>query len=609
MVSFPTDDLEFTPMANDYTALLSGSNWGGIEVTGKPVFVTFSFPSAAPAYNAQINDPNLTPAAIASFSAFSAAEQALALQALGEWGSASGLTFIQVAPGQGDINIQKLNFTGTGYAGVGGIAYRPFGNWQFSSYPSFTSDLDSSGDVFMNSAVPLVYGTLLHEIGHALGLKHPTEAWTNYAASPPVVHTTWASDNPALTIMSQLGGGTGHLTPIDVQAIQSIYGTQAQDGKQVASWSWNAATQTLTHNGYATADVIRGTSVADVINGNNGDDKLFGLNGEDVLSGGAGNDLLDGGPGADTMKGGTGDDTYFVDTALDQVIDYSGAGYDTVITTVSFTLPYNIERLQVWGNAAVTVAGNSLDNAIFGNNAGDTINGLAGADYLVGGTGNDKIDGGTGADAMYGGLGDDSYKVDTIGDYVFERPNEGTDSVSASISFTLGADFEKLALSGTDNLDGAGNALANSLTGNAGNNTLSGLVGNDYLSGGLGNDILIGGLGIDTLWGGAGADRFRFDVLETSVKKDTVKDFVHGTDLIELSRSAFSALAGYAAGALNASELALGPSATLPGQHLVYNAATGALFYDDDGSGAHAKVQIAVFSTLPVLDAGDFVLI
>ena len=470
-------------MANDYTALLSGSNWSGIEVTGKPVFVTFSFPTTAPTYDAQITDPNLTPAALASFSAFSAAEQAQAIQALDEWGSASGVTFLQVAPGQGDINFQKLDFTGTGYAGFGGIAYRPFGNWQFSSYPSFTSDLDSSGDVFMNSAVPLVYGTLLHEIGHALGLKHPTEAWTNYAASTPVVHATWSSDDPTLTIMSQLPGGSGHLTPIDIQAIQSIYGTQAQDGTQVASWAWNAATQTLTQNGYATADVIRGVSVADVIAGNGGDDKLFGLNGNDSLSGGAGNDLLDGGPGADTLDGGTGDDVYFVDSATDKVIENTTAGYDTVIATVSHTLSANVEQLQVWGDAAVTATGNGLDNTIFGNNAGDTIKGLAGADYLVGGTGNDKIDGGTGADAMYGGLGNDSYTVDDVGDYIAENPNEGTDSVSASISFTLGANLEKLTLTGTANLDGTGNAGTNTLTGNAGANHLYGLAGKDTLYG------------------------------------------------------------------------------------------------------------------------------
>ena len=142
-------------MADTYTGILSGSYWGGIEVTGKPTIVTYSFPTTKPAYDAAINDPNLTAAALGSFTAFSADEQTMARQALAEWGDNSGLIFIEVGAGQGDINFQKLDFTGTGYAGKGGIGYYPFGDWQYAGYPYFTSDLDSSGDVFMNSKVPM----------------------------------------------------------------------------------------------------------------------------------------------------------------------------------------------------------------------------------------------------------------------------------------------------------------------------------------------------------------------------------------------------------------------------------------------------------------------
>jgi Ca2+-binding RTX toxin-like protein len=403
-------------MPDDYTALLTGSNWNGIEVYGKSVIVTFSFPTAPPGYVAGIDDANLTPAALASWQAFSLAEQAMARAAMAEWGAACGLVFIEVAPGKGDINFQKLDLTGTGYAGAGGIGYRPFGDWDGSSFPNFTSDLDGAGDVFMNAALPVVYGTLLHEIGHALGLKHPTEAWTQYATFPGTEHAVWAVDDPNLTIMAQGPGGTGHLTAIDMQAVQAIYGTDAADGSQVKSWSWNAAKQVLTQTGFGGADAIRGVSVGDVIKGGKGNDSLFGLNGADTLYGGDGNDLLYGGPDADKLVGGAGDDQYFTGTG-DKVMEDADGGYDTVITVVSTRLAANVEALWLYGGVGLSGTGNDLDNVIFGNGSGCTLSGEGGADYIVGGIGADVIRGGAGADVVYGQAGADRFVFGAVAEF------------------------------------------------------------------------------------------------------------------------------------------------------------------------------------------------
>lgn len=340
-----------------------------------------------------------------------------------------------------------------------------------------------------------------------------------------------------------------------------------------------------------------------------GNDIVRGLGGSDTIETGAGDDLINGGTGNDTIDGGTGTDTAtYVDATASVKVNLSlTAAQNTGLAGGTDRL-VSIENL-IGSAFNDTLTGNSGDNRIEGLGGNNTMVGGAGNDTLIGGAGTDKLDGGLDVDTMTGGAGNDTYTVNDSNDVVIELLAQGTDAVNASATFTLSANVEKLTLTGALNIDGTGNELANTITGNTGNNTLSGLAGKDIMSGGLGDDLLIGGLGADTLTGGAGADRFRFDVLETALNKDTVKDFVRGTDVIELSRSAFSALAGYGAGALDASELALGTKATLPGQNLVYNAATGALFYDNDGSGAQAQVQIAVFSTKPLLDAGDFVLI
>lgn len=125
---------------------------------------------------------------------------------------------------------------------------------------------------------------------------------------------------------------------------------------------------------------------------------------------------------------------------------------------------------------------------------------------LNGEAGHDTLTGGAGVDSLNGGAGDDTYYIDSIADIITENANEGTDTVNAIVSYTLGANVENLVLGGAGLLSGTGNALANRLTGNAKNNVLSGGDGDDVLMGGFGIGLVAAE--VDRLAGGAGADTF-----------------------------------------------------------------------------------------------------
>ena len=231
---------------------------------------------------------------------------------------------------------------------------------------------------------------------------------------------------------------------------------------------------------------------------------------KNVLAGGDGNDIIDGGIGADTMSGGNGNDTYYVENVHDVVSELAAQGTDLVYSSISFSLATagDTENLTLTGNADLTGTGNALNNIIIANSGSDHLYGGDGNDTLQGGIGNDTIDGGIGADTMKGGVGNDIYYVDNVGDVVTENVGEGTDTVNASVGFTLDHNTENLSLTGTANINGSGNALDNLLIGNSGNNNLFGSSGADTLMGGDGNDTLDGGTGTDTMIGGNGNDAY-----------------------------------------------------------------------------------------------------
>jgi Ca2+-binding RTX toxin-like protein len=192
---------------------------------------------------------------------------------------------------------------------------------------------------------------------------------------------------------------------------------------------------------------------------------------------------------------------------------------------------------------------------------------------------------------MRGNGGNDIYIVDNAGDTVFESANAGTDTVRSSVSFNLtGQSIERLELTGSANINGTGNGVANTITGNAGKNILNGATGND------------------TLTGGGGIDFFRFNTaLNASTNADSITDFQVNVDKIQLENAIFTAIGP----SLTADEfVANANGAAINGlQHILYDTTDGRLFYDADGNGGQAKVHFATLNAGLALDNLDFVVI
>jgi Ca2+-binding RTX toxin-like protein len=172
----------------------------------------------------------------------------------------------------------------------------------------------------------------------------------------------------------------------------------------------------------------------------------------------------------------------------------------------------------------------------------DTLNGGAGNDTLGGGNGNDSLNGGDGKDTLNGGEGADTLK------------------------------------------------------GAAGFDTLNGNNGQDRLAGGIGNDLLTGGIGLDS---------FLFDTaLNAATNVDQIFDFSSVDDKILLSAAIFAAAGPV--GPLAPGAFVIGSAAADAGDRIIYNSATGALGYDEDGTGAAVQTKFATLSTRLGLTEANF---
>ena len=306
-------------VVQDYRALLSNQSWTG-GPAGDAAILTYSFTTGP-------NPADLTanPSVASSFHPLNDSEKATVRAALAQWSAVSGVTFHEVTSTPGDLTFGFYDLTAlNGSSGEAGEGY----------YPETGAYMDGSG-------VPQVYGgafdttggdvlfddsyqtnptyfsdfahVAIHEIGHALGLKHPFD--TN--STGPSYTLDPALDNGSETVMAYAGIRSATLEPLDIAAVQYLYGTPTT-ALHPFSETWNQASESLTLVGTATT--------ANVMFGSGGNDVFYSMGAHDALSGGQGNDLFYAAGKPIGINGGTGTDTAVTGLAYTGASQVAGTG-------------------------------------------------------------------------------------------------------------------------------------------------------------------------------------------------------------------------------------------------------------------------------------------
>nr|WP_238344015.1 Ig-like domain-containing protein [Ramlibacter lithotrophicus] len=445
-------------------ALLAQVKWGGAVGTGASL--TFSFPWTTNSSALFSGYDGATYSSLGENTAayrfgLNATQPAAATGALRAWANVANISFSEVTDTSSSVGDIRFGWTSaTESTSTGnepwGWAYYPNAYWP-SGGDIWISTLSSGASASSWAVGSYNYMSLIHEIGHAIGLKHTFEDSPTLAAS---------LDTRQYSVMSY------------TDAAHSLFVDLTQNANGSVSWrSYNVQPETPMVLDIAAMQYIYGPN-------------LGHRTGDDVYTFDPATPFLK------TIWDAGGNDTISVaNFSRGSTIDLRPGHYSSIAILSDSTAGYNwttppptptydgTDNLGIAYNAMIENAvGGAGSDVLRGNDVANHLDGGAGNDVLYGGAGNDFFDwdatkrGGT--DVFYGGTGDDQFVL-TPGDQVIEYADEGADTVYVSMSYTLGDNLENLFLLGSAGLALTGNVLDNLIKGGAGNDTISGGAGND----------------------------------------------------------------------------------------------------------------------------------